>query len=609
MTLDKKLLHILQKIKDKESFHEQLPNVGKIVFNKLVPYFFLYRISNAGKDKTLSDLAKSQLSYIIVQYDDVMIEQWIIAIAKALKEEFGSCLIIEVWSENEPHAEDIRLQICQKAALPLAEYFERNMEMEAQDLFTEIIKQKEVPHAPDYAPLYTLKKLQESNIYLFGLAIQDNYHNEEGKILPILQRHVRESLAKTLSRLFFEYVRRYTSVNPASFKLNINKEITANVFEIDQALSQENLKFDFLLLVTPVNAQEAWEKFKKSRFTQAPNFQYRPMPVDPDLVKRKLYNLPIEDIYDPTIAYLFRDKRRELEEMMSMLDDRNTEDFLHGSLQVFGNVSDQLLNIAQAILTVIEVNDTQQAKSKQILTAREFAHIAKEEINYLQQQAPEVTTSVRVRSDIAGIMVNRGILNISTTYQVPKERVQALIQHEVGTHVATYFNGKMQPLHLFSLGVPGYEQLQEGLAVLSEYLVGGLTNDRLRILAARVVAVRHMLMGYKFIDTFHLLVEKYHFAHEESFTICMRIYRGGGLTKDAVYLQGLIELIEYIRSGEDIALLTIGKIRKDYLPIIQDLIQRGYMKPPIIKPRYLSEEFQPRLESIRSEGSIFKLIK
>lgn len=609
MTLDRKLQHIIQCIKNKESFHEQIPNVGKIVFNKLVPYFFLYRLTKSGKDKTLSDLAKSQLSYIIVEYDDPKIEQWIIEISKKLKEEFGSCLIIEVWTESISQAADIRLQICQKAALPLAEYFERNMEMEANDLITEIVKQKEVPHSPQYSPLYTLKKLQDTNIYLFGLAIQDSYHNEDGKVLPIQQRHVRESLAKTLSRLFFEYVRRYTSVNPASFKININKEITANVFAIDHTLSQENLKFDFLLLVTPTNAQDAWEKFKKSRFTQTPNFQYRPMPIDPDVVKRKLYNLPIEDIYDPTVAYLFRDKRRELEEMMSMLDDRNTEDFLHGSLQVFGNVSDKLLNIAQAILTVIEVNGTQHIKSQNILSAREFAQLAKQEINYLQHQAPNVNTSVRVRSDIAGIMVNRGVLNISTSYQVPSDRAQALIQHEVGTHIATYFNGKMQPLQLFSLGVPGYEQLQEGLAVLSEYLVGGLTNERLRILAARVVAVRYMLMGYKFIDTFQMLVEKYHFDTHEAYTITMRIYRGGGLTKDAVYLQGLIEVIEYIRSGEDIGLLTIGKIRKDYLPIIQDLIQRGYMKAPLIKPRYLSEEFQPRLESIRQDGSIFKLIK
>jgi uncharacterized protein (TIGR02421 family) len=486
---------------------------------------------------------------------------------------------------------------------------QKNMKVEAPDLTSHIAKQKEVPFNPSYNRLFTLKALQEKNIYALGLSIKTNYISPERETLPILQRHYRESLGKSLSRLFFEYVRLYTDLNPAKFKLNIHTEITADVFEIDKAISTESLRFDFLLLVTPTNVNEAWLGFQKSKYTQLPHFQYRPMPIDPDLVKRRLYNLPIEDIYDPTVAYLFRDKRRELDEMMSMLDDRNTGDFVHGSLQIFGNVSDKLLQIAQAILTVIEPTEGPTGKSAQKLNAKEFAQLAKEEIAYLHQQAPEFDTTVRVRSDVSGVMVNRGILNISKHYEISAERANALIQHEVGTHIATYFNGKAQPLQLFSLGVPGYEQLQEGLAVFAEYLVDGLNNERLRILAARVIAVRHMLMGSSFVETFHILVDQHNFREQTAFTITMRVYRGGGLTKDALYLQGLIELIEYIREGNDISLLTIGKIRKDYLPIIRDLIQRGYMQPPRIKPRYLSETYSSRLDFIKQEGSIFKLIQ
>src|SRR5690606_10509101 len=137
----------------------------------------------------------------------------------------------------------------------------------------------------------------------------------------------------------------------------------------------------------------------------------------------------------------------------------------------------------------------------------------------------------------------------------------------------------------------------------------GLSNERLKILAARVICVRHMLMGNSFVDTFSLLVEQYDFSEDVAFHITMRVYRGGGLTKDAVYLQGLIELIEYIREGHDINILTIGKIRKDYIPIIQDLIQRGYLRQPAVTPRYLSKAYASRLDMIKKEGSIFKLIK
>src|SRR5690606_42034583 len=102
-------------------------------------------------------------------------------------------------------------------------------------------------------------------------------------------------------------------------------------------------------------------------------------------------------------------------------------------------------------------------------------------------------------------MVRHSVLIIIKQYKVSLTSAQSLIQHEVVTHIITYFNGKEQTFSLFRQGVPGYEQLQEGLAVLAEFLVGGLTNERLRTLAGRVVAVRTMLMGHSFVYTLHLL--------------------------------------------------------------------------------------------------------
>src|SRR3546814_10457928 len=81
-----------------------------------------------------------------------------------------------------------------------------------------------------------------------------------------------------------------------------------------------------------------------------------------------------------------------------------------------------------------------------------------------------MAAEVHIREDIEGILVSRGVLWISDTFKVSPERAKGLIQHEVGTHMVTYYNGMAQPFHLFHTGVPGYEKLQEGLAVLSEYI-------------------------------------------------------------------------------------------------------------------------------------------
>ena len=60
----------------------------------------------------------------------------------------------------------------------------------------------------------------------------------------------------------------------------------------------------------------------------------------------------------------------------------------------------------------------------------------------------------------------------------------------------------------------------------------------------------------------------------------MRVYRGGGLTKDAVYLRGLIQLHEYLRTGGELESLLVGKISAENIPIIQELLWREVLHAP-----------------------------
>ena len=83
-------------------------------------------------------------------------------------------------------------------------------------------------------------------------------------------------------------------------------------------------------------------------------------------------------------------------------------------------------------------------------------------------------------------------------------------------------------------------------------LVGGLSRSRMRVLAARVVGAHHMLDGASFIDTFRTLNRNYEFSQRTAYTIAMRLYRGGGLTKDAVYLRGLLQILRYLREGGEL---------------------------------------------------------
>src|SRR5690606_13465259 len=129
----------------------------------------------------------------------------------------------------------------------------------------------------------------------------------------------------------------------------------------------------------------------------------------------------------------------------------------------------------------------------------------------------------------------------------------------------------------------------EGLAVLSEYLVGGLTRGRLRLLAARVVAGHSLTDGADFCETFHELMDSYGFEVGTAFDVTARIHQGGGCTKDIIYLRGLIKLMEYIKSGGQLAPLFVGKISQKHVPLMEELNYRNILRPMPLLPGYLKD--------------------
>ncbi|MBW3671786.1 MAG: flavohemoglobin expression-modulating QEGLA motif protein, partial [Acidobacteria bacterium] len=204
---------------------------------------------------------------------------------------------------------------------------------------------------------------------------------------------------------------------------------------------------------------------------------------------------------------------------------------------------------------------------------------------------------------------SRGNLLVPVDVFIPEGRINALLHHEVGTHIVTWANGKSQRLSQLHTGFAGYDELQEGLAVLAEYLVGELSVARMRLLAGRVIAVRRLIEGETFPGIFHEL-RAHGFTEKQSFTISMRVWRSGGLTKDAVYLRGLVRLLQYLATGGDLDLLFIGKITEEHVDLVRELRRRRILREPPLRPRYLEmPESIERLEHIRGGASLLDLIR
>ncbi len=309
------------------------------------------------------------------------------------------------------------------------------------------------------------------------------------------------------------------------------------------------------------------------------------------------------------MAQLFREQQLELDRKFTMLIDRGKPSFLYGSLQLYGPVDDSLMKISLDLLRQLPPRSRDEPSSTS-LNANEFGLRAEKELDRFRIVLPEHTSRVIVREDITGLMVSHGNLLIGAKTKIPAARMEALIAHEVGTHILTYQNGKSQALKQLAIGFPGYDELQEGLAVLSEYLVDGLTATRMRLLAARVVAAHRMIDGGNFVEVFRELNKDFGFERRTAFYICTRTYRGGGLTKDAVYLRGLVKLLDYLKNGGELEPLFIGKISASHVAIIKELQWRKVLHSTPLRPSFFEDpEAIKKMNDLKNGLTLINLIK
>jgi uncharacterized protein (TIGR02421 family) len=454
---------------------------------------------------------------------------------------------------------------------------------------------------PGMKPLLRLNEVKKWNCYTLGLVVRPNDRHETTlESEPETIRVIARTVHAALDHAYFTFVQQRKSLRPTHYHAPERSEVVDAVLDIDRQLAAIDRSFDLLLQATPVNAESAWREFRRARFEKPPVFYYRPLAVDPTLLKRQLYLIPVERIEDPTLAYLFRQKQEELDRQITLLTDVDTPRFLPESLQIYGGVSPWLLQHAQELLDRVPIRSGRISQHGS-LTATQFAQRAQQELGYYQQQCDDFSASVAVRDDMySGMMVSGNQLLIGGRTRVARKRVDALLQHEIGTHLVTRYNGLQQPFQQLEVGLAGYDGLQEGLAVLAEYLVGGLSPNRMRVLAARVVAAHHLLERAPFVDTFRVLNRNLVFAQRTAYTITMRVYRGGGLTKDAVYLRGVLQILRYLREGGELEPLFLGKVASAHLPLIAELSARGIIKPPTLRPRYLERpDAQERLDRLR----------
>ncbi|MCA9804597.1 MAG: flavohemoglobin expression-modulating QEGLA motif protein [Cyanobacteria bacterium HKST-UBA02] len=613
--------YVKSRLEDSKQVRRAVAPWGKISIDRQLPFLVVYRKPEGRTSLGDERFVMGEASFLTASGAESHhpgIAELVSEVASVLSEKFSAFLIIEVWISHLEAKGDMPERPPQfRLHLPSRDYLKldidgfasalRRIRVQRQESVIEMVCQQSAC-PPGLMPLMGRKESVKKNIYFLGVEIFDVYRDSETNLdFPLMLQTIRRGFSRALKRFIFEFTHQHTTYRPRNFQVLGRRSLVKAVWEVDRQLADLSRSFDLVLCATPTNYHAAFEEFKKKHFEAQPRFLYRPVVVEPAELKRVLYSVPIERIEDPALAQLFRSQRQGLDRKLTMLADRGTKKFLYGSMQLYGVPEDSYIELARHVLATVPVDESEEPEPN-LMTARMIAEEAKKEIAYYRNQNSDFGAQVEVRDDIAGIMVSNGNLLINHRLKIPDHRVRALLQHEIGTHVVTYHNGRAQPFQQLATGLIGYDEVQEGLAVMAEFLAGGLSNKRMRILAGRVVGVGMMLAGATFVETYRELVHRYRFKRKPAFSLVMRVYRAGGFTKDAIYMRGLIWLFEYLKDGGNLETLLLGKMPQAQLPLIRELRWRNVLKPPSVMPRYLEfEEAKERLALIREGMTLEEL--
>jgi len=377
---------------------------------------------------------------------------------------------------------------------------------------------------------------------------------------------------------------------------------TQTLLNIDTYLDQLVKKIELLSYVNPINIEPEKERFFTSKYLSDPNFSYPDIDFDKFKLHKELFSLPIEKIEDERIKNLYEDIIYFYSGLIQSIETIGTgKKFYYNSLHSFGTPTELDVENAKFILHFEENLDAEHfaPKYSAFETEQFFKDYSKRyDFTYIIKHSDRMGA-------IAMVLNNQKTLVLNSNHLFSDNEIGVLTNHEIGVHMVTTMNGLLHPLKIFSHGFPNNVETQEGLSVFSEYMSGNLTIKRLKELAYRVLAVDSLAKGYSFSKTFRLLHNNYDLNREEAFYITTRTHRGGGFTKDYLYLTGLNKIFNLYQSGKSLDVLLTGKVSLEHQKDIEYLQEKGLA----VKPKYITDSFSENKNTNKTIEFILSSLK
>lgn len=354
------------------------------------------------------------------------------------------------------------------------------------------------------------------------------------------------------------------------------------ILNIDKKICSINEKIGLLARIKPINIDDEQKSFLKNP-AHSPKFIYKKHDLDINYYLNELKKIP--RLVNHPLMPLYLKKIEEIKNKLMLVKHVGRPELIEYSHKIFGEVNVRQYDQAVKFIKESEFSpDTSKILKIDDIIKRTEKFLTDKKLSRWKIKVLESSTS--------GMQVNKkNTIFISKKSKITDFRFQALLAHEIETHIYRLENGRLQKYRLFEQGTANYLTTEEGLAIYNQNKLGlPLGNKYLRP-ALNVIAIHHA-NNMSFVELFHYLVKNMNVPEEKAWWVCLRVKRGlqntnqpGAFTKDLAYFNGQQTILQFIKDKDEneIKKLYVGKIG------IADLKYLGNVKQWPVKflPPYL----------------------
>lgn len=204
---------------------------------------------------------------------------------------------------------------------------------------------------------------------------------------------------------------------------------------------------------------------------------------------------------------------------------------------------------------------------------------------------PEIVYSDKLITRLA-VVKNRLIINSRPTSKLTAENLPVLLAHELQTHYLRYINQTKQSFKAEKR--VDYLRTEEGLAILTGSFYG--QDLDFRAICALYCGVE-LAQRASFSEVFTWFSQQFSLSFNKAWAKTMRLKRGltdtsmpGGFSKDLIYLEGLIEVIDYLLNPDNQwQYLYLGKIACSTATNYQHIAKWENLSYPDFLPHRLAD--------------------